>query len=92
VDVEEDDPFLRPGGPQADAPRPLGEIVVSAETALRQAPEQGCDPVRETFLYVVHGVLHLLGYDDRTPETARRMAERQEEILESWMRISGDTI
>ncbi len=66
-----------------DAPL-LGEIVVSTDTACRQAPDYGMDPLDEAHLYVVHGVLHLLGYDDRTDSDADRMATRQREIFESW--------
>jgi len=62
----------------------LGEVVVSTETALRQGPEYGLDPVDEALLYVVHGVLHLLGYDDLDETDADRMAARQREILEEW--------
>ncbi len=62
----------------------LGEVVVSTETALRQGPEYGLDPLDETFLYVVHGVLHLLGYDDLEEADADRMEARQREILEQW--------
>ncbi|MEM7260488.1 MAG: rRNA maturation RNase YbeY [Planctomycetota bacterium] len=67
----------------------LGEVVVSAETAIRQAgdhpepPIEG-DPLRECLLYVVHGTLHLLGYDDLTPEDAQRMAARQDELFREW--------
>ncbi len=42
----------------------LGEIFVCPETAIRYAAENSEDPVKETALYVVHGLLHLMGYDD----------------------------
>jgi probable rRNA maturation factor len=63
----------------------LGEIVVSTDTAVRQAPDYGSDPVAEAYLYVVHGVLHLLGWDDGEEDAADRMAVRQREILEEWL-------
>ena len=50
-----------------------GEIVVSAERAVAVAAERGVDPLSELMLYLVHGLLHLLGYDDHEPEPARRM-------------------
>ena len=62
----------------------LGEVVVSTETARRQAPEFLGDAKRETLLYVIHGVLHLLGYDDKNPATRARMEERQIEVLRGW--------
>lgn len=62
----------------------LGEIVISTETACRQAPEYARDPAREVLVYVVHGILHLLGYDDRDDAGRRRMDTRQNEILELW--------
>ncbi len=58
-----------------------GEIVISAETARRQARQFGTDLMHELQLYLVHGLLHLRGFDDRTPRDAKRMAKRQERIL-----------
>jgi probable rRNA maturation factor len=60
-------------------PHLWGEIVVSAETAAREARARGLRADRELALYVVHGVLHLRGYDDRTPAASARMraAERR---------------
>jgi probable rRNA maturation factor len=46
-----------------DGTRPLGEIVVSVPQAVRQAKEQGHSVAREIRLLVLHGYLHLLGYD-----------------------------
>lgn len=56
-----------------------GEIVASADTARRTAAELGIAPADELLLYVIHGSLHLVGYDDLTPEprTAMRAAERK---------------
>ena len=62
----------------------LGEIVVSTETAQRQGPEWGLEPLDEAYLYVVHGVLHLLGYDDLEEGEAEAMATRQREIFDAW--------
>lgn len=58
-----------------------GEIVVSADFAREHAAEIGTDPLDELDLYVVHGFLHLVGYDDATPARRRRMKARQEAIL-----------
>lgn len=62
----------------------LGEIVVSTDTAKRQAPDFGNEPLLEVLLYVVHGVLHLVGYDDRAPADRQRMESRQSELLAAW--------
>ncbi len=61
--------------------RLLGEVVVSADTARRQARERGVPVALELDLLVVHGLLHLSGYDDRDPSEARLMHERAREIL-----------
>jgi probable rRNA maturation factor len=58
-----------------------GEIFISAETARRQASAFENSLVRELRLYVVHGLLHLHGLDDRSEADARRMKAAQEKIL-----------
>ena len=58
-----------------------GEIVVSAERALTVAAEYGADPLSELMLYVVHGLLHLMGYDDHDPDEARRMHAQSLKLL-----------
>lgn len=67
-----------------DDPSPdavTGEVIVSGETALRVAEELGKDPRYELLLYVAHGTLHLLGWDDETPAMRRRMNARADRIL-----------
>lgn len=62
--------------------RPLaGEVVVSAERAKAEAEARGLSPGEELALYVVHGVLHLAGYDDHDPASRRGMRKREAEIL-----------
>ena len=58
-----------------------GEIVISVDTAERQAAEHGQDLQRELALYVVHGLLHLNGHRDEDPAEAGKMHSTQEEIL-----------
>ena len=48
----------------------LGDIVISVETAARRRPK---DPARETLRYLVHGLLHLVGYDHRTKRERLQM-------------------
>jgi probable rRNA maturation factor len=63
----------------------LGEVVVSADTAAREAAERGLTFERELLLYVIHGTLHLLGYDDHDPTERTRMHARQEELLGAFL-------
>ena len=59
----------------------LGEVVVSAETAAREARLRRLPVEEEILRYVAHGILHLLGYDDRRPRDRARMWARQEREL-----------
>jgi probable rRNA maturation factor len=61
-----------------------GEVVVSAESALRRAAEFGWHPTWELLLYVVHGTLHLCGFDDQTTAQRRQMRARERSILKNW--------
>lgn len=73
---------------EAPGPSALwGEIVVSAETARRQARRLRVPVALELDLLVVHGLLHLAGYDDGEPREARLMHQREREILK--MTASG---
>ncbi len=62
--------------------RELGDVIISVDTALRQALQHHVTLEQELQLLAVHGILHLLGYEDDTEEGAERMRERQAEILE----------
>jgi len=61
-----------------------GEIIASAEMAFQQAKARNIDPRAELLLYLVHGLLHLIGYDDRTPNDAQRMHRREDALLEQF--------
>jgi len=61
----------------------LGEIIVSHETAVREARLRGLTTENELARYAVHGFLHLLGYDDSTKTEAAAMSKLQERILAS---------
>ena len=66
----------------ASLPAPLlGEVIVSVETAKRQAREHGHSLHEELDLLITHGLLHLVGYDDEDPLEARLMHEREMAIL-----------
>jgi probable rRNA maturation factor len=68
--------------PLEDAPPRLeGEIVVSIDTAHRVAAEAGWTAGEELLLYVIHGALHLVGYDDKKLELASEMRARERAVL-----------
>ncbi len=58
-----------------------GEIVVSAEMAMQQAPRYHWQAEHELLLYVVHAALHLSGYDDGEPEAQQQMRDRERHHL-----------
>jgi probable rRNA maturation factor len=60
-----------------------GELVIGAEVARRVAAERGHDEQVELALYVIHGVLHLCGYDDKTEKHAREMRTQERKYLKA---------
>ena len=64
-----------------DDPNVLGDIVISLPTAARQAAAAGWPLESEIALLGLHGLLHLLGYDDETAEGAWKMQRRTEAVL-----------
>jgi probable rRNA maturation factor len=58
------------------------ELVVNGELAVREARRRGHRPAAELALYVAHGLLHQLGFDDATAEQADRMHRAEDEILQ----------
>ena len=60
----------------------LGDIVISIETAVRQADREGHSLGKELYNLIIHGVLHLLGYDhERNRNAHTEMFKKQEELL-----------
>src|SRR3954449_7601830 len=62
---------------EPDAKKLQGELVLGAEVALAQAMERGHDVKAELTLYVIHGLLHLCGYDDHDEDDAKEMRQRE---------------
>ncbi len=67
----------------SDALPSLGQVVVSYPQAVRQAAEYGHTVEREVAFLVVHGLLHLLGFDHQRPDDEARMLLKQEAIMTS---------
>lgn len=75
--LEEGEELILPPG----LPRQLGDVVVSVETIRRQAGELDVALDSELAWVIGHGVLHLLGYDHRTPAEEERMRDVERSIL-----------
>lgn len=67
-----------------------GEVCVSVDTALNYAAARGRDPSEELTLYIVHGWLHLAGYDDLEPVKKRRMRAAEKRAMR-LLREAGAT-
>ena len=78
--------FLGQSGPTDVMTFQHGEIFISVDTARRHARAFGNSLIRELKLYIVHGLLHLHGFDDQTPSKARKMKAAQERILTNCSR------
>jgi probable rRNA maturation factor len=63
------------------AKRLAGELVIGAEVALAEAKNRGHNIQAELALYVIHGLLHLCEYDDKSPAAAHEMRERERRYL-----------
>ena len=59
------------------------QIIVNADMAHRQATKRGHTRDAELALYITHGMLHQLGYDDLEPQQARLMHEKEDAILQN---------
>jgi probable rRNA maturation factor len=67
----------------------LGEVVVSHQTAAAQAADYGQPAAREVRFLIVHGLLHLLGYDDAAADQRAAMLARQEAILAEFDHLAA---
>jgi probable rRNA maturation factor len=65
-----------------------GEIVISADTAATQARMFHTNVTAEIQLYVLHGLLHLAGFDDATPSKRRQMHQLQKKLMTAVLRSS----
>lgn len=67
-----------------DKIRVLGDVYISLDKAKEQADEYGHSLLRELSFLMIHGFLHLLGYDHINEEDEKVMFEKQKEILDSY--------
>jgi len=69
----------------------LGDIIISVEQALRQASENGQTLDEECAFLAIHGTLHLLGFDHKTPKEKSEMWHHQEKIFNSLFLLAKET-
>ena len=70
-------------------PEILGDVIISVETAEKQAECGGHSLIDELCLLAVHGTLHLLGFDDNTASGRTRMRRRERKYLNDEMKARG---
>jgi probable rRNA maturation factor len=63
------------------------QVIVCGQVAARESANRGLSQQREVMLYVVHGLLHLLGYDDAEAADAAEMYLRQEDLLDEFLTV-----
>lgn len=84
---------LRPAKDDEDPPAGLlGDIVVCPSVARRQGEAAGHGYVAELDLLIVHGLLHLLGYDHAEPDDQAEMFSLQKHLLTDWRRGRGEPV
>ena len=62
-----------------------GQLIVCSDVAVRKAPLHQMTPQQELLLYVIHGLLHLMGYDDVAVRAMAKMHARQDELLREFL-------
>lgn len=75
-DPDENDPY-----------KVLGDVIVCPETAILYANNNDCDAYQELTLYVVHGLLHLLGYDDIETSDIEKMRAAEERHMKNLKKL-----
>ena len=60
----------------------VGDIIISTDAALKNAKTYETALSREITLYVIHGILHLLGFDDHSPRDIKKMRKKEQELLD----------
>jgi probable rRNA maturation factor len=65
-----------------------GDVAICVPVAAEQGAEHGNTLAEELYFLVLHGVLHLTGHDDETPQERAAMLARQREIYSEWRAVS----
>jgi probable rRNA maturation factor len=60
----------------------IGDVIISMDTAKKQSEQQSISPLDEIYLLIIHGVLHLLGFDHDSLENKENMWAKQSELLQ----------
>lgn len=66
----------------------LGEIFVCPEVGIAYAKEHGIDPYHEIMRYIIHGLLHLLGFDDQDEKSQKIMRDEENSAMHYLINIS----
>ncbi len=82
----------QPPGLSENAGASVGDIVISVDQAVAYANTHALDLSEELARYIIHGILHCVGYDDARQQARRHMFRRQEEILEEWLAQGGTVL
>lgn len=77
--------------PTLDEPFETGDIIIAPDVAARQAQELGHSFAEEVDTLLVHGILHLMGYDHIEDDEAAEMQALQDEVLNAWWTTMGDS-
>jgi probable rRNA maturation factor len=81
---------LREGEYAGVAPHALGDVIISADTAAREAEAGGMEPFERTCFLLLHGILHLCGYDhERSGDAEARIMEQKERELFRILKKEG---
>lgn len=83
-EIEPDSLPIPKGSPRGYGKRLEGEVILSAEMAKQEAAKYHWKPMDELSLYLVHGLLHLCGHDDKTVRLRTAMQRREQEVLAAW--------
>jgi probable rRNA maturation factor len=74
---------MKEGEKLDSCPELLGDVIISVETAVRQADKAGCTPIEEVTSLLIHGVLHLLGYEHHTSKDEKKMHKEAQRIAQA---------
>jgi len=70
--------------PEVDGNKPLGDIIISTETAQRQSNVFNHSVEKEIIILLIHGLLHLIGYDHERERDNKIMRKREDELLKTF--------